>query len=55
MRESRVIGEVVNLRPAFAGAALVRASAVVPEAVLTRHLSTIAARSAFALPAGGSR
>lgn len=55
MRESRVIGEVVNLRPAFAGAALVRASAVVPEAVLTRHLSTIAARSAFALPSGGSR
>jgi 2-polyprenyl-6-methoxyphenol hydroxylase-like FAD-dependent oxidoreductase len=50
-RESRLIGEIVNARPAFLGAAAMRASALVPEAVLTRHLASVAARSAFTLPA----
>ena len=49
-RESRLIGELVNVRPAFVGAAAMRASSLLPEAVLTRHLASIAARSAFALP-----
>lgn len=53
VRESRLIGEVVNVRPAFVGAALMRASALMPEAVLTRHLASVASRSAFALPAAG--
>jgi hypothetical protein len=49
-RESRLIGQMVNLRPAFLGAALMRASALVPEAVLTRHLAWVASGSAFRLP-----
>jgi 2-polyprenyl-6-methoxyphenol hydroxylase-like FAD-dependent oxidoreductase len=52
VRESRLLGELVNLRPAFVGAALMRASAVMPEALLTRHLASVASRSAFALPDG---
>jgi 2-polyprenyl-6-methoxyphenol hydroxylase-like FAD-dependent oxidoreductase len=49
-RESRLIGQMVNLRPAFLSATLMRASAVVPESVLTRHLAWVASRSAFSLP-----
>lgn len=49
-RESRLIGQLVNLRPAFLSAALMRSSAVVPEAVLTRHLAWVASASAFRLP-----
>lgn len=49
-RESKLIGQLVNVRPAFLGAAAMRASSLVPEAVLTRHLASIAARSAFVLP-----
>jgi 2-polyprenyl-6-methoxyphenol hydroxylase-like FAD-dependent oxidoreductase len=47
VRESRLIGRIVNLRPAVLSAAATRASVLVPEFVLTRHLTTIAARSAF--------
>ncbi|MEB3983572.1 FAD-dependent oxidoreductase [Mycobacterium sp. 663a-19] len=50
VRESALIGRVVNLRPAFLSAAASRATALVPEAVLTRHVASVAARSAFALP-----
>ncbi len=49
-RESRLIGQIVNARPAFLGAAAMRASAFVPEVILTRHLASIAGRSAFVLP-----
>ncbi|BBY30798.1 FAD-dependent oxidoreductase [Mycolicibacterium sediminis] len=49
-RESRMIGRVINTRPAVVGAALMRASAVLPEAALTRHLASIASRTAFTLP-----
>ena len=49
-RESKLIGQVVNVRPAFLGAAAMRTSSLVPEALLTRHLASVAARSAFALP-----
>jgi 2-polyprenyl-6-methoxyphenol hydroxylase-like FAD-dependent oxidoreductase len=49
-RESRLIGQLVNMRPAFVGAAAIRASSVLPEAMLTKHLASIAARSAFVLP-----
>jgi 2-polyprenyl-6-methoxyphenol hydroxylase-like FAD-dependent oxidoreductase len=49
-RESKLIGQLVNVRPAFLGAVAMRASSLVPEAVLTRHLASIAARSAFVLP-----
>jgi 2-polyprenyl-6-methoxyphenol hydroxylase-like FAD-dependent oxidoreductase len=47
VRKSRMIGRVVNLRPAALSAAASRATVLVPEAVLTRQLSSIAARSAF--------
>lgn len=49
-RESKLIGQLVNVRPAFLGAFAIRASSMVPEAVLMRHLATVAAGSAFALP-----
>ncbi|WP_273735812.1 FAD-dependent oxidoreductase [Mycolicibacterium septicum] len=47
VRESRLIGRVVNLRPPALSAAATRATVVVPEYVLTRHLASIAARGAF--------
>ena len=50
VRESTRIGQVLNLRPAALSALVGRATALVPEAVLTRHLATVAARSAFAAP-----
>lgn len=49
-RESKLIGQLVNIRPTFLGAAGMRASRLVPEALLTRHLAAVAARSAFTLP-----
>jgi hypothetical protein len=51
VRESKLIGDIVNIRPTLLGAAMMRASAMLPEALLTRHLASIASRSAFALPA----
>lgn len=51
VRESALIGRVINLRPAFLSAAAIRASVLVPEAMFTRHLASVAARSAFVLPA----
>lgn len=48
VRESQLIGRVVNLRPQILSAAATRASVLVPEYVLTRHLASIAARGAFA-------
>ncbi|WP_124712368.1 FAD-dependent oxidoreductase [Mycolicibacterium nivoides] len=47
VRESQLIGRVVNLRPPALSAAATRATVVVPEFVLTRHLASIAARGAF--------
>lgn len=49
-RESKLIGRLVNVRPAALGALAVRASSLVPETVLMRHLATIASGGAFALP-----
>lgn len=49
-RESKRIGQLVNVRPAFLGAAAMQASRFVPEAVLTWHLASVAAGSAFGLP-----
>lgn len=50
--ESALLGRVVNLRPAVLSAAAIRATALVPEAMLTRHIASVAARSAFTLPKG---
>ncbi len=49
VRESKTIGQIVNL-PTLLSAAATRATVLGPEALVTRHLATIAARSAFALP-----
>ncbi|MGZ5378869.1 MAG: FAD-dependent oxidoreductase [Mycobacterium sp.] len=49
VRESKTIGRIVNLPPLLSSAAT-RATVLGPEALVTRHLATIAARSAFALP-----
>jgi 2-polyprenyl-6-methoxyphenol hydroxylase-like FAD-dependent oxidoreductase len=50
VRESKLIGQIVNLRPAFLGGLATRATVLLPEAVVTRHLAAVAARSAFVLP-----
>lgn len=54
VRESMRIGQVLNLRPGFLSGVVSRASALVPEAVLTRHLASVAARSAFRAPTAAS-
>ncbi|BBY61970.1 FAD-dependent oxidoreductase [Mycolicibacterium helvum] len=48
--ESRLIGRMVNLRPPALSALASRATVVLPESVVTRHLASIAAGSAFRLP-----
>ena len=50
VRESRRIGQVLNLRPEWLGSAAAHASALVPERLLTRHLSSLASRGAFVPP-----
>ncbi|MDY6995462.1 MAG: FAD-dependent oxidoreductase [Actinomycetota bacterium] len=50
VRESALIGRLVNLRPALLSGAASRATALIPETVVTRHLAWIAARSAFTPP-----
>jgi 2-polyprenyl-6-methoxyphenol hydroxylase-like FAD-dependent oxidoreductase len=50
IRKSKLIGTVLNLRPAFLSAAASRATVLVPETLLTRHIASVAARSAFVLP-----
>jgi 2-polyprenyl-6-methoxyphenol hydroxylase-like FAD-dependent oxidoreductase len=50
VRESRLIGQIVNLRPAILSGLAGRATVLVPEAMMTRHLAAVASRSAFVLP-----
>ena len=50
IRESALIGRVVNLRPAVLSAAAGRATVFAPEALVTRHLAALASRTAFAMP-----
>jgi 2-polyprenyl-6-methoxyphenol hydroxylase-like FAD-dependent oxidoreductase len=50
VRESAMIGWVINLRPALLGAVASHATMLVPDALLNRHLASVAARSAFVLP-----
>ena len=52
VRESALIGRIVNLRPALLSGVASRATAVIPEWAVTRHLASIASRSAFTLPTG---
>jgi len=54
VRESAWIGEIVHLRTAFLSAGASRASVLIPEALLTRHLASVAARSAFRLPSSSN-
>jgi hypothetical protein len=51
VRESKLIGQIVNLRPAFLSALAGRATVLMPEAMMTRHLAAVASRSAFVVPA----
>lgn len=55
VRESAWFGKAVNLRPGFLSAAVSRASGLIPETLLMRHLATVAAGSAFLLPPAGAR
>lgn len=48
--EARTVGQIINMRPTALGALASRASALIPEAMLTRHLASVAGRSAFVLP-----
>lgn len=50
VRESKLIGRVVNMRPAILSGLASRATVAIPEAVVGRHLASLAARSAFTLP-----
>lgn len=50
IRESALFGRVVNLRPSVLSAAFIRASVLMPDALLTRHLAAVASRAAFAMP-----
>jgi 2-polyprenyl-6-methoxyphenol hydroxylase-like FAD-dependent oxidoreductase len=50
VRESALIGRMVNLRPAFLSALASRATTLGPEVLVTRHLAALASRAAFALP-----
>jgi 2-polyprenyl-6-methoxyphenol hydroxylase-like FAD-dependent oxidoreductase len=50
VRESKLIGQIVNLRPAILSGLAGRATVLVPEAMMTRHLAAVASRSAFVLP-----
>jgi 2-polyprenyl-6-methoxyphenol hydroxylase-like FAD-dependent oxidoreductase len=50
IRESALLGQIVNLRPSLLSAAASWASTLAPEALLTRHMAAVAARSAFAMP-----
>jgi 2-polyprenyl-6-methoxyphenol hydroxylase-like FAD-dependent oxidoreductase len=50
VRESKLIGQIVNIRPALLSGLASRATALAPEALMTRHLAAVAARSAFVLP-----
>ena len=50
VRESKAVGQLVNLRPAFLSGLAGRATVLLPEALMTRHLAEVAARSAFVLP-----
>jgi 2-polyprenyl-6-methoxyphenol hydroxylase-like FAD-dependent oxidoreductase len=54
VREAATIGKMVNLRPSFLSAAISRATVLVPEALLNRHLATVASRSAFTVPVAAS-
>jgi hypothetical protein len=50
VRESKLIGQIVNLRPAVLSGLAGRATVLAPEALMTRHLAAVASRSAFVLP-----
>ncbi|MGV0835144.1 FAD-dependent oxidoreductase [Mycolicibacterium thermoresistibile] len=50
VRESALIGRMLNLRPPWLSGMVNRATVLVPEAVVRRHLTTIAAGRAFRLP-----
>ena len=50
VRESAMLGRVVNLRPAVLSAAAMRATVLAPEAMLTRHMAAVASRDAFVMP-----
>jgi hypothetical protein len=43
----------VNVRPDLLSTALTRATAMVPDFILMRHLASVAARTAFVLPDEG--
>jgi 2-polyprenyl-6-methoxyphenol hydroxylase-like FAD-dependent oxidoreductase len=50
VRESKLIGQIVNMRPALLSGLASRATVLAPEALMTRHLAAVASRSAFVLP-----
>jgi 2-polyprenyl-6-methoxyphenol hydroxylase-like FAD-dependent oxidoreductase len=53
VRESAMLGRAVNVRPDLLSTALTRATAMVPDFILMRHLASVAARTAFVLPDEG--
>jgi 2-polyprenyl-6-methoxyphenol hydroxylase-like FAD-dependent oxidoreductase len=50
VRESAMIGRIVNLRPPLLSGVASRATGLIPERAVTSHLASIAGRNAFVLP-----
>lgn len=50
VREAQTLGRIVNVRPAVLSGLAGRATALIPERMVTAHLAWIAAGSAFILP-----
>lgn len=50
VRESAMIGRIVNLRPALLSGLASRATGLIPERAVTAHLASIAAGSSFVRP-----
>ncbi len=50
VREAQTLGRIVNVRPAVLSGLAGRATALIPERMVTAHLAWIAAGSAFVLP-----
>lgn len=50
VRQSAAMGRALNLQPAWLSSAAARASAAVPEWLLTRQMAAVAGREAFLLP-----
>ncbi|MCG5432476.1 FAD-dependent oxidoreductase [Mycobacterium sp. MYCO198283] len=50
VRESKLVGRALNLRPAALSSLLARSTVLMPDALVDRHLASVASRDAFRMP-----